>query len=348
MAAIYNEGIAEREATFETRPRRGRRGRGVDGRADCRCSSPRSTAASSGSPRSGPTPSAGVRGIGEHAVYVAGDARRQGVGRALLEALGRGGQRRRALQADLADLRPPTRRRSPLHESTGFTHRRRAAPPRPARRRVAGLRARRAPAGRRRGGTPAPAGQPARASVTRSASRRPRRVRTARPSRAQRLGLEQPVGDASCARGRARVARERRRARSPSRSRTSSITRSSRAASAPGVSRAGRGRAARGEPRAPGARVQDVPPAHAADVAVRAGPDAPPVAAAPVAEVVAAAGGRGRAPSWQISYQRSPAAASSALGDLVAVGDARRRRARAARRGGPARPGRVPGSTISE
>ena len=87
IAAIYNEGIADRR-------RRSRRGRGARPRSRggrsgrCRCSSPRSTGQVAGFAKVGPYSEREVyAGIGEHAVYVAGDARRLGVGHALLEAL---------------------------------------------------------------------------------------------------------------------------------------------------------------------------------------------------------------------------------------------------------------------
>ena len=75
----------------------------------------------------------------------------------------------------------------------------------------------------------------------------------------------------------------------PSRMRVRSSTRS--------VSRVGSSRSSRptagerpaGHALGVGGRMLRVPPAHAADVAVRAGADAPPVVAAPVAEVVARA-----------------------------------------------------------
>ena len=82
----------------------------------------------------------------------------------------------------------------------------------------------------------------------------------------------------------------------------------------------GRGRRAGREPFAPGPRVQDVPPAHAADVAVRAGPGAPPVAAAPVAEIVAAPGGLVRRPRTGL-VPREAGVGEHALGGLEAVDD---------------------------
>jgi L-amino acid N-acyltransferase YncA len=87
IATIYNEGIAERQATFETRPRGTAEVAGWtvrplpvlvaehDGRIV-------------GFGRIGPYSEREVyAGIGEHAVYVAADARRLGVGHALLDAL---------------------------------------------------------------------------------------------------------------------------------------------------------------------------------------------------------------------------------------------------------------------
>ncbi|MCW2993530.1 MAG: N-acetyltransferase [Conexibacter sp.] len=122
IAAIYNEGIAERQATFETRPRgtaevagwtvRPRlpvivaeaEGRGIVGFAKIGPYSERDVYA----------------GIGEHGVYVAGDARRLGVGFALLEAL--------AVAAEEIGLYKLTSRifatngaSIALHEAAGFT-----------------------------------------------------------------------------------------------------------------------------------------------------------------------------------------------------------------------------------
>ena len=120
MAAIYNEGIAEREATFETRPRSKAEVAGwtvgplpvlvaeVDGRVV-------------GFGKIGSYSERAVyAGIGEHGVYVAGQARRHGVGRALLGALAEAGAHAglykltsRIFSTNTASIA--------LHETAGFT-----------------------------------------------------------------------------------------------------------------------------------------------------------------------------------------------------------------------------------
>ncbi len=87
IATIYNEGIAERQATFETRPRGTAEVAGWTVR-----SLPVIVAEAEGRivgfAKIGPYSERDVyAGIGEHGVYVGGDARRLGVGKALLEAL---------------------------------------------------------------------------------------------------------------------------------------------------------------------------------------------------------------------------------------------------------------------
>ncbi|QEC50674.1 N-acetyltransferase [Baekduia soli] len=87
VAAIYNEGIAEREATFETRLRDA-----DDVREWLRGLYPVLVAELDGEivgfARIGPYSEREVyAGIGEHGVYVTRAARRHGVGLALLEAL---------------------------------------------------------------------------------------------------------------------------------------------------------------------------------------------------------------------------------------------------------------------
>lgn len=87
VTAIYNEGIAERQATFETRPREPDEIREwIDGSlpvlvAEC-------DGAVVGFARIRPYSDRAVyAGVGEHGVYVASAARRLGAGRALLDAL---------------------------------------------------------------------------------------------------------------------------------------------------------------------------------------------------------------------------------------------------------------------
>jgi L-amino acid N-acyltransferase YncA len=92
LAAIYNQGIAEREATFETRPREAR-----EVVAWIEEGLPFLVAeASDGDQRGAIAGFARVSaysdrcvydGVGEHGVYVAGSARGRGVGRALLLGL---------------------------------------------------------------------------------------------------------------------------------------------------------------------------------------------------------------------------------------------------------------------
>jgi phosphinothricin acetyltransferase len=92
IAAIYNEGIADRIATFETEPRtveqlaaaleeKGERYPTVVAERDGRVIA----WASAGSYRARPA----YAGVAEHSVYVARDARGTGAGRAALEALSR-------------------------------------------------------------------------------------------------------------------------------------------------------------------------------------------------------------------------------------------------------------------
>jgi L-amino acid N-acyltransferase YncA len=120
LAAIYNAAIAEREATFETRPRTCEEilewfdaavpvlVAEVDG-------------AIAGFAKVGPYSRRDVyAGIGEHGVYVARTARRAGAGRALLDRL--------AVEAQSAGLYKLTSRifstnaaSIALHESAGFT-----------------------------------------------------------------------------------------------------------------------------------------------------------------------------------------------------------------------------------
>jgi L-amino acid N-acyltransferase YncA len=120
IATIYNEGIAERQATFETRPRGTAEVAGWTVR-----SLPVIVAEAQGRivgfAKIGPYSERDVyAGIGEHGVYVAGDARRLGVGKALLEALAGAGQEAglfkltsRIFATNAASIA--------LHEAAGFT-----------------------------------------------------------------------------------------------------------------------------------------------------------------------------------------------------------------------------------
>lgn len=88
VAAIYNHSIAEREATFETRPRRPKEIVGWldEGRPFIVATSDDGTVL--GFSRVSPySVRRAYAGVGEHAVYVAPEARRQGVGVQLLHAL---------------------------------------------------------------------------------------------------------------------------------------------------------------------------------------------------------------------------------------------------------------------
>jgi phosphinothricin acetyltransferase len=120
VAAIYNEGIAERQATFETRPRSKAEVAGwmvgslpvlvaevdglVVGFAKIGSYSERAVYA----------------GIGEHGVYVARDARRHGVGRALLEALAEAGTRA-GLHKLTSRIFSTNTSSIALHQAAGFT-----------------------------------------------------------------------------------------------------------------------------------------------------------------------------------------------------------------------------------
>jgi L-amino acid N-acyltransferase YncA len=120
IATIYNEGIAERQATFETRPRGTAEVAGwtvrplpvIVAEAEGRIV---------GFARIGPYSEREVyAGIGEHGVYVAGDARRLGVGKALLEALAEAAEdvglyklTSRIFATNTASIA--------LHEAAGFT-----------------------------------------------------------------------------------------------------------------------------------------------------------------------------------------------------------------------------------
>jgi len=85
LAAIYNEGIADRVATFETRPRSAEEARAwIGGRLPCIVAV--RDGAVAGFARVGPySDREAYAGVGEHGVYVARAARRAGIGRLLLD-----------------------------------------------------------------------------------------------------------------------------------------------------------------------------------------------------------------------------------------------------------------------
>jgi L-amino acid N-acyltransferase YncA len=120
IATIYNEGIAERQATFETRPRGTAEVAGwtvrplpvIVAEADGRIV---------GFAKILPYSERDVyAGIGEHGVYVAGDARRLGVGKALLEALA-GVAHEAGLHKLTSRIFTTNAASIALHEAAGFT-----------------------------------------------------------------------------------------------------------------------------------------------------------------------------------------------------------------------------------
>ena len=120
IATIYNEGIAERQATFETRPRGTAEVAGWTVRA-----LPVIVAEAEGRivgfAKIGPYSERDVyAGIGEHGVYVAGDARRSGAGRALLEALA-GAAEEVGLYKLTSRIFSTNTASIALHEAAGFT-----------------------------------------------------------------------------------------------------------------------------------------------------------------------------------------------------------------------------------
>ena len=86
LAAIYNEGIADRVATFETRPRSAEEARAwIGGRLPCIVAV--RDGAVAGIARVGPySGREAYAGVGDHGVYVARAVRGEGIGRRLLAA----------------------------------------------------------------------------------------------------------------------------------------------------------------------------------------------------------------------------------------------------------------------
>jgi phosphinothricin acetyltransferase len=121
VAAIYNHGIAERQATFETRPRRPQDVAAWldEGRPFLVATTQDNTVL--GFARVSPySVRKAYAGVGEHGVYVAADARGRGVGRALMDALAEAAEAAgyhkltsRVFTTNAASLA--------LHRSAGFT-----------------------------------------------------------------------------------------------------------------------------------------------------------------------------------------------------------------------------------
>jgi len=87
LASIYNEGIADRVATFETRPRTAAEARAwIGGRLPCVVAV--RDGAVVGFARVGPySDREAYAGVGDHGVYVARAARGEGIGRLLLDEI---------------------------------------------------------------------------------------------------------------------------------------------------------------------------------------------------------------------------------------------------------------------
>jgi len=87
LAAIYNEGIADRVATFETRPRSAEEARAwIVGRLPCVVAV--RDGAVAGFARVGPySDREAYAGVGEHGVYVTRSARGEAIGRRLLDEI---------------------------------------------------------------------------------------------------------------------------------------------------------------------------------------------------------------------------------------------------------------------
>ena len=120
ITAIYNEGIEEREATFETRPRAIDEIEGwLAGRVPVLVAE--LDGAVVGFAKVVPYSEREVyAGIGEHGVYVASSARRHGAGRALLEELA-GVAEQAGLYKLTSRIFSTNRASIALHQALGFT-----------------------------------------------------------------------------------------------------------------------------------------------------------------------------------------------------------------------------------
>ena len=123
VAAIYNHGIEERQATFETRPRTAQR----DRRAGSRRAGPFLVATDDdgtilGFARvSAYSTREAYAGVGEHAVYVAPDARGRKRRRSRCSTRSPKPPSRRATTSSRAASSPPTGEPRALHRKAGFT-----------------------------------------------------------------------------------------------------------------------------------------------------------------------------------------------------------------------------------
>ena len=123
IAAIYNEGIADRIATFETEPRTVEQIAAQLADKGDRFPPWSSSGTGRSSPGRARAPTASrpaYAGVAEHSVYVARAARGSGAGRAALEALCRAYARARASGRSCRGSSRRTRRAWRLHERCGF------------------------------------------------------------------------------------------------------------------------------------------------------------------------------------------------------------------------------------
>jgi phosphinothricin acetyltransferase len=121
IAAIYNEGIAEREATFETRPRRTEEVAAWLAEGRPLLVAVRPDGAVVGFARvAAYSDREAYRGVGEHGVYVRPGARGDGVGLRLLEALA-GEAAARGYHKLTSRIFASNEASRALHRAAGFT-----------------------------------------------------------------------------------------------------------------------------------------------------------------------------------------------------------------------------------